>query len=83
MTLDKQYFAPLRILFSGNDSQFNDFVHVYVEKVLLMKPILKDQKRSQEELEPDILRKSVTVNTNNRASKNELKKQTRFNDNNI
>ncbi len=40
MNSDKQYTAPLRILFAGNDSQFNDFVHVYVSKVLQMKPIL-------------------------------------------
>ena len=37
---DKQYIPPLRVLFAGNDSQFNDFAKVYVEKILQLKPIL-------------------------------------------
>ena len=34
MMLDKQYLSPIRVLFVGNDLEFNDFVKIYVEKVL-------------------------------------------------
>ena len=34
MMEDKQYIPPLRVLFVGNDCQFNDFVKLYVTKVL-------------------------------------------------
>lgn len=48
MMSDKQYLSPIRIVVSGNDNQFNDFVKVYVDKILQLKPILlKDQKRQQ------------------------------------
>lgn len=46
MMEDKQYIPPLRVLFVGNDCQFNDFVKLYVTKILQLKPILlSDQKK--------------------------------------
>ena len=69
MNSDKQYTAPLRILFAGNDSQFNDFVHVYVSKVLQMKPILLRDQERYKEIEPNDRRQTFNVsNTNNRST---------------
>ena len=34
MQQEKTYMPPVRVLFVGDDQQFNDFVKLYVEQVL-------------------------------------------------
>ena len=34
MQQEKSYMPPVRVLFIGDDQQFNDFVRLYVEHVL-------------------------------------------------
>lgn len=43
MQVEKSYMPPIRVLFVGDDQQFNDFVQLYVEKVLQIKNNLKNE----------------------------------------
>ena len=43
MQVEKTYMPPIRVLFVGDDQQFNDFVQLYVEKVLQIKNNLKNE----------------------------------------
>ena len=36
MQNEKQFTPPIRVLFAGDDKKFNDFVHDYVENVLMI-----------------------------------------------
>ena len=36
MQQEKNYMPPVRVLFAGDDQQFNDFIKLYVEQVLLI-----------------------------------------------
>ena len=47
MQVEKSYMPPIRVLFVGDDQQFNDFVQLYVEKVLQIKNNLKNENEDE------------------------------------
>ena len=58
MQVEKQHTPPLRIIFAGDDKNFNHFLSNYVETILGMKPDLKkadDDSDDENDEEEDFL----------------------------